>query len=70
MRATGLKEGLPGVGWGCRTSFPATSAHEGAILGGGKEFDRPPFVPIVTGDVIYLLLPGKTAKIFQLNKSK
>jgi hypothetical protein len=31
MLASGLKEGLPGVGWGCRTPFPATSAHEGAI---------------------------------------
>jgi hypothetical protein len=34
MLASGLKEGLPGVGWGCRTPFPATSAHEGAMVGG------------------------------------
>jgi hypothetical protein len=51
------------------------------MVGGGKEFDRPPFVPLlnyptegimrwrgrfygwlaVTGDEIYVLLPGKTA---------
>ncbi len=34
MLASWLKEGLPGVGWGCRTPFPATSAHEGAMVGG------------------------------------
>ncbi len=28
MRASGVVEGLPGVGWGCRTPFPATSAHD------------------------------------------
>ena len=44
MRASGVEGGLPGVGLGCRTPFPATSAHEGAMVGGGKELDRPPCI--------------------------
>ncbi len=44
MRASGVEEGLSGVGWGWRTPFPTTSAHEGAMVGGGKELDRPPCI--------------------------
>ena len=44
MRASVEEGGLPGVGWGCRVPFPATSAHEGAMVGGGKELDRPPCI--------------------------
>jgi hypothetical protein len=45
MRETGLKEGLPGVGWGCRTPFPATSAQEGAMVGEGRNLTVLPLSP-------------------------
>jgi hypothetical protein len=44
MRASGLKEGLPGVGWGCRTPSPPHQPMRGPWWWGGKEFDRPPCV--------------------------